>query len=325
MVQPWYWNKVYSDILAEIDSFWWPKRWLFKKGIEVKRQMFNEGYGVHYFYDLFLFSHFRKKYLGGNAKDGIRVMATGSAPSSPEMKSLLTMVLAGIMIEGYSQTESTGVGFFASPPYPMDITANTHLGGIGMAGEFKMIDVPELDCYVSHKDKNGKPAPQGEILIRSDGNTRGYYKDPEQTRKMIDEDGWIHTGDVGELVPDLQNALRLFDRRGNYFKLNNGRWVTPDRLESLYRTCVFVKNLWIFADQTWGSLLAVVSVNNEVFLKELKSSGLVPQNTTEVDINSSVVKGHLLWHMQRTIEHVPKIAPFEVIKGLIIEPQDFAD
>jgi len=52
-VQPWFWHHLHKKIQQEIDGYWWPKRWLYNKGIEVKSKMMKENYIFHLFYDIF--------------------------------------------------------------------------------------------------------------------------------------------------------------------------------------------------------------------------------------------------------------------------------
>lgn len=83
--------------------------------------------------------------------------------------------------------------------------------------EFKLVDVPELDYRVTDIDAYGKPMPRGEIFMRGPGIFMGYYKDQEKTNEAIDSDGWLHSGDVGAILPN--GALKIIDRLKNIFKL----------------------------------------------------------------------------------------------------------
>lgn len=140
-------------------------------------------------------------------------MCTGSAPISTDTLNFLKVCCCCPIIEGYGQTESMGASFLTRK----NDTTYGHVGGPCCNIEFKLVDVPELDYRVTDKDENGNLAPRGEVCMRGPGVFMGYYKDEEKTKEAVDPDGWLHSGDVGMLLPN--GALKIIDRKKNIFKL----------------------------------------------------------------------------------------------------------
>lgn len=113
------------------------------------------------------------------------------------------------LVEGYGQTESAGVSFVTKKGE----NKTDYVGGPTIGTEFKLEDVPDLDYRSSDE-----PYPRGEVLIRGPGVFKGYYHQPDKTAETIDEDGWLHTGDIGAILP--KGTLKIIDRKKNIFKLS---------------------------------------------------------------------------------------------------------
>jgi long-chain acyl-CoA synthetase len=91
-----------------------------------------------------------------------------------------------------------------------------------------------------------KIAEDGEILMKGPSQMMGYYKDPEKTALAIDEEGWFHTGDIGEL--DELNILKITDRKKEIFKLSTGKYVAPQLIENIFKESAFIEQLMIVGE-----------------------------------------------------------------------------
>jgi len=74
-----------------------------------------------------------------------------------------------------------------------------------------------MNYFSTDKNEEGVTVPRGEICFRGLSIFAGYYKDLEKTNEAVDKDGWLHSGDIGMILPN--GSLKLFDRRKNIFKL----------------------------------------------------------------------------------------------------------
>lgn len=74
----------------------------------------------------------------------------------------------------------------------------------------------------------------------------GYYKDNEKTSEALDADGWLHSGDIGMILPN--GSLKLFDRRKNIFKLSQGEYIAPEKVENIYLKVKGVAEVFVYGD-----------------------------------------------------------------------------
>ncbi|MCL2132685.1 MAG: long-chain fatty acid--CoA ligase [Lentimicrobiaceae bacterium] len=100
-----------------------------------------------------------------------------------------------------------------------------------------------------------KFAEDGEILTRGVCLMKGYYKDPEYTQQVIDEEGWFHTGDIGHMEGEY---LKITDRKKEIFKLSNGKYIAPQVLENAFKASAFIENLIVVgSEQKFASAIIV--------------------------------------------------------------------
>ena len=166
--------------------------------------------------DKLIFSKWREA-LGGN----IEVVVSGGAALQARLARVFNA--AGIPIhEGYGLTETSPVIAVNYNEYP-----RMKFGTVG----------PVLD------NVKVKIAEDGEILMKGPSLMLGYYKDPEKTKEVIDDEGWFHTGDIGELHE--HNILKITDRKKEIFKLSTGKYVAPQVVENTFKESQFIEQIMV--------------------------------------------------------------------------------
>ena len=156
--------------------------------------------------------------LGGK----IRLMTTGSAPININVLNFLKIAFGCEICEGYGMTETSGIGSLMAPG---DHDLNGLVGGPLSNTKVRLKDVPEMG-YLS-----SDPPPRGEVCIWSQSITSGYFKNPEKTAELL-HNGWVRTGDVGMVFPN--GGIKIIDRAKNIFKLSQGEYIAPEKLEGVY-------------------------------------------------------------------------------------------
>jgi fatty acid CoA ligase FadD9 len=176
----------------------------------------------------------RNSVLGGRVLNG----GTAAAPTSAELAAFIADCLEVDFMDGYGATEigvMTRDGVVMRPPVV----------------DYKLADVPELGYFGTDK-----PHPRGELLIKSRSAMMGYFKQPELTASVFDDEGYYQTGDVvAEIAP---NQLSYLDRRSNVLKLSQGEFVAIARLESRYSAADLIHQIFIHGNSMRPNLLAVV-------------------------------------------------------------------
>jgi long-chain acyl-CoA synthetase len=194
------------------------------------RNLAQGGHYSHSIYDPLIFNKM-KNLLGGRVK----IMITGSAPISSEVLNFLKICFCAPVCEGYGLTESSAAASLTSTFDPV----SGHVGGPLSCIRVKLRDIPEMS-YLS-TDEN----PRGEILFYGNSIFKGYYKNEEKTAEAL-IDGWLATGDVGSIFPN--GSIKVIDRAKNIFKLSQGEYIAPEKLENIYIQSPYVAQIYVHGD-----------------------------------------------------------------------------
>jgi len=222
------WEKYYAAIMIRMADATWFKRLVFNYALNVgkKRASLIMDFkpvpmSLEFQFKLAHFAVFRKlkERLGF---DRIRVAYSGAAPIAPEILHFFHAI--GInLVEGYGQTEGTGV------------TTTSTIGQV----KFGTVGEPLEGVEV-------KIADDGEILVKSPGVFKGYFKNPEATAETI-VDGWLHSGDVGTI--DKDGYLTITDRKKDIIVTAGGKNITPQYIENKMKASLYINDAVVIGDR----------------------------------------------------------------------------
>ncbi|TYH86207.1 hypothetical protein ES332_D01G025800v1 [Gossypium tomentosum] len=298
-------NRIYAGILSAVKSSGSLKERLFNAAYNSKRQAIMNGNNPSPLWDKLVFNKIKAK-LGGR----VRFFSSGASPLSPDILDFLKICFGGRVLEGYGMTESSCVISM------MDEGDNLsgHVGSPNPACEIKLVDVPEMN-YTS----DDEPHPRGEICVRGPIIFQGYYKDEVHTKEVLDEDGWLHTGDIGLWLPG--GRLKVIDRKKNIFKLAQGEYISPEKIENVYAKCRFISQCFIYGDSLNSSLVAIVSVDQDVLKTWAATEGIKYKDLEQL-CNDRTARAAVLSDMD-AIGREAQLRGFEFAKAVTLELEQF--
>ncbi|MBN3293747.1 ACSL5 ligase, partial [Polypterus senegalus] len=236
----------------------------------------------------------------------VRVMVTGAAPISPPVLSFLRAALGCQIFEAYGQTECTAGCTFTMAG---DWTAG-HVGVPISCNIVKLVDVEEMNYFAS----NG----EGEVCIKGKNVFIGYLKDQEKTSEALDEDGWLHTGDIGKWLPS--GTLKIIDRKKNIFKLAQGEYIAPEKIENVYIRSGPVAQVFVHGESLQSCLIGIVVPDPETLPDFAAKLGI--QGSYEDLCKNAEVKKAILEDMLK-LGKAAGLKTFEQVKDLYIHPEQF--
>jgi len=291
-------EKVYQKIFAQVENAGAAKKKIFLWALEVGKKhgkyrerrekppfLLNKQYQLA---EKLVFNNIRKRF--GNR---LRWFISGGAPLSKDIAEFFHA--AGVIIlEGYGMTENNSLSSINRPSHY----------------KFGTVGLPHVGIEI-------KIAPDGEILQRGDSNMLGYFNNSEATFEILDEDGWLHTGDIGEI--DKEGFVKITDRKKDIIVTTGGKNISPQNLENLIETSKYISRVMVYGDKR-KYLVALVALEPGAVKKYAKEHALTYTNTAELSRADEI---HNL--IQKEIETInSRLAPFEKVKNFKILPTDFS-
>ncbi|NWU64289.1 ACSL1 ligase, partial [Pterocles burchelli] len=279
------------------------KRWLLDFASKRKEAELRSGIvRNNSFWDKVIFRKIQAS-LGGK----VRLMVTGAAPVSASVLTFLRTALGCQFYEGYGQTECTAG---CSLSLPGDWTAG-HVGAPMPCSLIKLADVQEMN-YLAAKG-------EGEVCVKGPNVFRGYLKDPEKTTEALDKDGWLHTGDIGKWLPN--GTLKIIDRKKHIFKLAQGEYIAPEKIENVYMRCEALAQVFVHGESLQAFLVAIVVPDPETLRNWAKKKGF--EGSYEELCRNKEVKKHILQDMVR-VGKESGLKSFEQVKDIVVHTEMFS-
>ncbi len=290
-------EKIYTKVLDGVHSAPPLRQKIFNWALKVGKEYYEAnkyGKGLSYILEVehklaekLVFSKIKAK-TGGN----LTTLVSGGAPLMREIAEFFTYIGMPIL-EGYGLTESSPVISFNRPN-------NFKFGTVGQP-------LPGVEVKI---------AEDGEILARGPNIMKGYYNNPQATADTI-QDGWLLTGDIGEL--DSENFLKITDRKKELIIMSNGKNVAPQPIENLLKTSKYIEQIALIGDNR-KYISALIVPNFDNLLQKAKELGLNTQDKAEVCKDKNIQD-----FVKAEIEKISadKVARFEQIKKFVLLCDEF--
>ncbi|XP_060097656.1 long-chain-fatty-acid--CoA ligase 5 isoform X2 [Heteronotia binoei] len=236
----------------------------------------------------------------------VRIVVTGAAPISPSVLKFLRSAFGCQIFEAYGQTECTAGCTFSLPG---DWTTG-HVGPPLACNLIKLEDVTEMNYFAANNE--------GEVCIKGPNVMKGYLKDPEKTAEAIDKDGWLHTGDIGKWLPS--GALKIIDRKKNIFKLAQGEYIAPEKIENIYIRSAPVAQVFVHGESLQSFLVGVVVPDPETLPEFAAKLGV--KGSYEELCKNAVMKKVIVEDMTKLGKEAG-LKSFEQVKDIYLHPEMF--
>jgi long-chain acyl-CoA synthetase len=293
------WEKYLSAVYIKMADATWFKRLVYSTALKVgkKRATLSMNFKPVPFHlealfqlaNLAVFRKLKEK-LGF---DRMRIAFSGAAPISPDVLHYFQSIGVNLM-EGYGQTEGSGV------------TTASRIGKI----KFGTVGTPLPNTEV-------KIAEDGEILVKSPGVFKGYFKNPEATNETV-KDGWLYSGDVGEF--DEDGYLKITDRKKDIIVTAGGKNVTPQYIENKLKSSPYINDAVVIGDKR-KYLTSLIMIDEDNVVKYAQDNKV--QFSTYKDLTQSpeiikLIQGEVN-KVNGTMSRVEQVKKFKILPKKLYE------
>lgn len=246
-----------------------------------------------------------------------RGMVTGSAPLDPTLHQFLRAAFGTDFIQGYGLTETYAI---ATAQLEGDLSSG-NCGAMSPAMEGCLQSVPDMDYLVTDS-----PNPRGELLLRGNTCFKEYYRNEEETKKAIIDDGWFRTGDIAEI--DSMGRVKIVDRVKNVLKLAQGEYISPERIENVYlANSNLLSQAYVHGNPTQAFLVSIFGVDPVTFAPFCSSILKQKIEPTDLDAVRAAAKDQRVRRaMVKELDRIGKKAKFnsyEKVRAVYLDIEPF--
>jgi long-chain acyl-CoA synthetase len=228
--------------------------------------------------------------LGGR----LRVLVSGSAPLSREIAEFFAAANLPIM-EGYGMTESSAANF-------VNRMGKLKIGTVGQP-------LGDLECRIDQ---------DGEVLLRGTPVMRGYHDLPAETAEALTEDGWLRTGDIGEL--DEEGYLTITDRKKDLVKTSGGKYIAPSAIEGMFKAVCPYTSQAVVVGQARNFVTMLISLDEDAILAWAANGSLSGKSYAEV-VGATETEQLIAGYVKELND---KLNRWETVKKFAILPRDLS-
>jgi len=268
------WDVIKKGVQAKVAASSPVARFLVETAFQARTFAINHGFDTPLFKAL-VFKKFGKV-VGGN----LRIALSGGGPLNSEVQVFIRTCFGCPLFQGYGLTETNAGLTIQAIDYLRPGIAGVPIPSV----EVKLLSVSEI-CdkggapYLStdtHDVHGNKVFGRGEVLCKGPSVSIGYYMMPEKTKEVYDDDGFFHSGDIGQFMED--GSIRIVDRVKNLVKLKGGEYIAVESMEMTYGNSAFVDavagGICCYGDGEMDRPIALMQLNEAVAMKWAKDNGI---------------------------------------------------